>query len=58
MLHLLYRGFFRHFAVPPHPDDPQERRRDNAHCYEAFALQVASHPPSPTDLSRCRTRPA
>lgn len=58
MLHLLYRGFFRHATVPPHPDDPQERRRDNAHCYEAFTLQVAGHSPDPSDITQCRDRPA
>ncbi len=58
MLHLVYRGFFRHFAVPPNPDDPQERRRDNAHCYEAFALQVNRHLASPHDVTACEERPA
>jgi hypothetical protein len=58
MLHQLFRGFFRHFRVPPRPDDPQERRRDNSHCYEAFALLVDGHTPSQSDINRCTKRPA
>lgn len=57
MLHLLF-PFFRHFHNPPHPDDPQERRRDNAHCFEAFAMLVGGHTPDQTDINRCRARPA
>lgn len=52
MLHNYFGQFFRH-----HPNDP-ERRRDNAHCYEAFALQVAGHAPDQCDICRCRRRPA
>jgi len=58
MLHQLFREFFRHFRVPPRPDDPQERRRDNSHCYEAFALLVNGHTPSQSDINRCTKRPA
>jgi hypothetical protein len=58
MLHLLYSSFFRHLTVPPRPDDPQERRRDNSHCYEAFALRLAGHRVDPADLTSCRGRPA
>jgi OmpA family len=58
MLHQLFGEFFRHFRVPPHPDDPQERRRDNAHCYEAFALLVDGRTPSQSDINRCKARPA
>ena len=58
MLHQLFREFFRHFRVPPRPDDPQERRRDNARCYEAFALLVNGHTPSQSDINRCTARPA
>ena len=58
MLHLIYRGFFRHAAVPPHPDDPQERRRDNAHCYEALVLRLNGHAVEASDVTRCRSRPA
>jgi outer membrane protein OmpA-like peptidoglycan-associated protein len=58
MLHQLFGEFFRHFRVPPRPDDPQERRRDNAHCYEAFALLVDGHTPSQSDVNRCTKRPA
>lgn len=56
MLHLLYE-FFRHFRTPPHPNDPQERRRDNSHCYEAFAMRVAGHAAARSDVTRCRARP-
>jgi hypothetical protein len=58
MLHLLYRGFFRHARVPPHPDDPREHRRDNAHCYEALVLRLNGHAPVASDIQRCRQRPA
>jgi hypothetical protein len=58
MIHLLYFSFFRHFRTPPRVDDPQERRRDNARCYEAFALLAANKVPSATDVSRCKARPA
>lgn len=57
MLHLLYRPFFRHQSNPPHPDDPQERRRDNSHCYEAFVLRITGHRPDPADLIQCRDNP-
>jgi hypothetical protein len=50
MLHLLFHTFLRH--------DARERRRNNAHCYEAFALRVAGHTPEQSDISRCRSRPA
>jgi len=50
MLHLFYREFLLH--------DPQERRRNNAHCYEAFALRVAGHIPDQCDICRCQRRPA
>lgn len=49
MFHLLYHEFLRH--------DPQERRRDNAHCYEAFALRVAGRVPDRCDICRCQRRP-
>ena len=38
MLHLLFFEFFHH---PGHPSGDPVRRRDNAHCYEAFALRLA-----------------
>jgi hypothetical protein len=50
MLHLLYIEFVRH--------DPKERRRNDAHCYEAFAMRVAGHAAAKSDVTRCRTRPA
>ena len=49
MLHLLYAGFLRH--------DQRERRRNNAHCYEAFVLRVAGHTPDPSDVTSVQ-RPA
>ena len=39
MLHLLYWEFFTHARIPPNPADPQERRRNSAHCYKAFILK-------------------
>jgi hypothetical protein len=50
MLHLLYIGHLTHA-------DP-ERRRDNAHCYEGFALRVGGHGADRCDICRCRRRPA
>jgi hypothetical protein len=50
MLHLLYDDFLVH--------DDAERRRNNAHCYEAFAMRVAGHAADPTDVTQCRERPA
>lgn len=58
MLHLLFWQFFGHQANLPRPGDPEERRRDNSHCYEAFALRVAGHGADPTDVAACRDRPA
>jgi hypothetical protein len=55
MLHLLYHQFFHH---PGHPSGDPERRRDNAHCYEAFALRLAGHAAEPQDVAACRNRPA
>jgi hypothetical protein len=52
MLHNTYGQFFRH-----HPHDP-EHRRDNAHCFEAFALLVAGRTPEQGDITNCRNRPA
>jgi hypothetical protein len=53
-LHLIYNEFFHHVG---HPSGDPERRRDNAHCYEAFALLVNGHTPDPCDICRCRRRP-
>jgi hypothetical protein len=58
MLHLLFWQFFGHQANLPRPGDPEERRRDNSHCYEAFALRVAGHGADPADVTACRARPA
>lgn len=51
MLHHYFGLFFLHQGEP-------ERRRDNAHCYEAFALQTANVVPDECDICRCRRRPA
>jgi hypothetical protein len=55
MLHLLYHQFFHH---PRHRSGDPVRRRDNAHCYEAFALQLARHTPVRGDVAGCRRQPA
>ena len=57
MLHLLFWEFFGHQVNLPRPGDPEERRRDNAHCYEAFALRVAKHGADPADVTACTNRP-
>ena len=54
-LHLLYHEFFHH---PGHPSGDPVRRRDEPHCYEAFALRVAGHAADPTDVTQCRARQA
>jgi hypothetical protein len=53
MLHLLYWQFFGHQVNLPRPGDPEERRRDNSHCYEAFALRVAKHGADAGDVTAC-----
>jgi hypothetical protein len=50
MLHQLYIEFLLH--------DPNEHRRNNAHCYEAFAMRLAGHAADQSDVSQCRERPA
>ena len=57
MLHLVFWEFFGHQVNLPRPGDPEERRRDNAHCYEAFALRVAGHGADPDDVAACTARP-
>ena len=60
MLHLLYWEFFGHQAslvIAPRPGDPEERRRDNSHCYEAFALRVARRGADANDVVACTNRP-
>jgi hypothetical protein len=52
MLHLYLGRFFLHGP------GGRERRRDNAHCYEAFAIQIAGSAPDQCDICRCRRRPA
>ena len=55
MLHLLYHEFFHH---PGHPSGDPVRRRDEPHCYEAFALRIAGHAADPSDVRACRNRSA
>lgn len=55
MLHLLYHEFFHHAG---HPSGDPERRRDNANCYEAFALRVAGFGADPAAVRQCWDRPA
>jgi len=50
MLHQYFLSFVRH--------DANERRRDNAHCYEAFVMRVNGHGVDLSDVARCRARPA
>lgn len=53
MLHLLFNEFFHHEG---HPSGDPERRRDNSHCYEAFALRVNGHGVEPGDRRACQDR--
>ena len=55
MLHMLYPDFFHHAG---HPSGDPERRRDNAHCYKAFALRVGGYGRDPNAVARCRARNA
>jgi Lysine-specific metallo-endopeptidase len=55
MLHVLYSDFFHHAG---HPSGDPERRRDNAHCYKAFALRVGDYGGDPNAATRCRGRSA
>lgn len=55
MLHILYFEFFHHFGT--FPTDPLEMRRDNAHCYKAFALRVWGYGRDPNADDRCMARP-
>ena len=50
MLHQLYIEFVLH--------NPNERRRNNAHCYEALAMRLAGHAADQSDVRQCRERPA
>ena len=50
MLHQLYIEFIRHNA--------NERRRNNAHCYEALAMRLAGHAAERSSVTQCRPRPA
>ena len=47
MLHQLYIEFLRH--------DANEQRRNNAHCYAAFAWRVAGFGARPSAVNRCMT---
>jgi hypothetical protein len=53
MLHVLYHEFFHHAG---HPSGDPERRRDNAHCYEAFTLRAAGFGADPSDVRQCTNR--
>lgn len=53
MLHVLYHEFFHHAG---HPSGDPERRRDNAHCYKAFALRVAGFGGDRLAVAGCRKR--
>ena len=46
MLHQLYLEFILH--------DRNERRRNNAHCYEALAMRLAGHAADQADVRQCR----
>jgi hypothetical protein len=48
MLHVLYAAFFHHI--------PTERKRNNAHCYRAFALRVGGYGQDLDALSGCTDR--
>ena len=54
-LHLLYTSFFHHSG---HPSGDPERRRDNAHCYEALVLRLNRRSADASDVAACRARPA
>jgi hypothetical protein len=56
MLHLLFWEFFGHQANLPRPGDPEERRRDNSFCYEAFALRLAGQAAA-AESAACAARP-
>ena len=53
MLHVLYPDFFHHAG---HPSGDPERRRDNAHCYKAFALRVAGFGGDRVAVAGCTAR--
>ena len=57
---VLHEAFHRYFwSFMSHRQgarDPIERRRDNAHCYEAFALRAADHGVDLSDVRGCRRR--
>ena len=49
MLHVLFTDFFHH--------DPEERKRNNAHCYRAFILRAGGYGQDLPALDRCTGRP-
>lgn len=51
VLHLIFESFFHHQG---HPSGDPERRRDNAHCYDRFALTLAGH--TPPNVTPCTNR--
>jgi hypothetical protein len=54
MLHVLYWDFFHH--VPTSLGVPGERRRNNAHCFKAFALLVNGYGRDPAATAGCGIR--
>lgn len=50
MMHQYFLSFIRH--------DPRERRRNNAHCFEVFALRASRIVPLRGDVRKCISRPA
>jgi hypothetical protein len=55
MLHVLFTDFFHH-QYPPH-SRTTERKRNNAHCYKAFALRVAEYGADLDVVPQCTSRP-
>jgi hypothetical protein len=49
MLHQLFIEFILH--------DDNEHRRNNAHCFEAFAMRLAGHAADQSDVRQCLQRP-
>jgi hypothetical protein len=49
MLHVLYTDFFHHV--------PTERKRNNAHCFRAFALRAKGYGQDLAAQHGCTSRP-
>lgn len=50
MMHQYFIGFIRHIPAT-------ERRRNNAHCFEVFAMRASGISPHPSDVAQCRSQP-